>query len=99
MGNEPSTPIGRPKSINYTYLPDIVRRENERMEQAHKCHQCMKRKRKTQTPLVINGKLRAIDDSYDLSQVIEEGTGLEHDTCCDKCCELYDSHDQKQVRQ
>lgn len=46
MGNEPSAPIGRPKSINYTYLPDLVRRENERMEQEHKCHQCIKRKGK-----------------------------------------------------
>ena len=48
---------------------------------------------------MINGKLRAIDESYDLSQVIEEGTGLEHDTCCDDCgCELANPHDQRQVR-
>jgi len=53
MGTDNSKPDRRPGSINYTYLPQLLQQEDERIAVRHQTSLSSK------TPLIRNGKLLA----------------------------------------
>ena len=75
MGTDPSLPISRPQSINYTYLPTIVKMEDERVRQERIKLNLMKTRPK---PLVVDGKLQPAVSNYDLSSTPDRNKDL----CC-----------------